>query len=545
GNTATVEFVEITPPVDAEQSTVTVDDDTLVADGADSTTVTIQIRDADGDPIERAGVSVSVSAELGSLAETSGSTDADGRFTTTLTAPASTGTDTISGRVLGEEIGNTAQVEYIAGTAAGLRFAEQPAGGTAGETFSASVEVIDANGNLIGDADDSITLQLTQPDDATLSGTTTVAATGGTASFGDLSIDLAGDYTLTASASGLDAAVSDSFGISAGEATGQGSEISADPEEIEADGVSAATITVQALDEFGNPVAEPGLAVTLSTTLGSLAETSGTTDADGRFVTTLTSTETGTAEISGTLDGDAIDNTASVEVVAASVSAGDSTIETADDRLEADGESSTTVTVQARDAGGNPVSEAGLAVTLSTTLGSLADDSGSTDADGRFVTTLTSEPTIGTAEISGTLGGEAIGDTASVLFVESGGGEIGGAVAVAFDIEPVKSVQHYPLNGEDGLPVTVGFVDAEGTPIESHNDEITIEIDSGPEGAVLGGTTTRTSQNGFVVFDDITLDTLGSYTLRASAPEMSDAVSEEFQVREESMFSDRFEATTE
>lgn len=533
GNNASVEFVDLTPPVDALQSTIVAADSTLVADGVDSTTVTVQIRDASGDPINRAGVSVELSANLGSLAETSGQTDGNGQFSTTLTAPTSVGTDTISGRVLGDDIGNTAQVDYIAGAAVKLRFGQQPAGGPAGDAFSASVEVVDTNGNLVSDASDSISLQLTQPDGATLMGTTTTAAASGTASFGDLAVDLAGDYTLTASASGLSAAVSQSFSITAGSASGTDSEITAAPDEVLANGVSTATITVQAQDAFGNPASESGLSVTLSTTLGTLADTSGTTDANGQFITTLASSATGTATVSGTLGGDAISNTASVSFVDPVTDAGSSSIAAADNELEADGVSSTTITVQVRDADGEPLAESGLPVTLSTTLGTLGDTSGTTDANGQFVTTLTSETAVGTAEITGTLGGNAIGNTASVVFVLTAGDT---ASAMVFEIQPTSSVQDFPIRG----PLTVGFVDELGDPV-TDDANITIEILSGPVGATLGGTTTLLSQDGFAIFSDLTLDMLGEYQLRATSQGMAPIDSNLFLVREDRLLHDRFQ----
>jgi len=537
GNTASVEFVDLTPPVDAMQSTITADDDTLVADGNDSTSITVQIRDSAGDPIAREGVSITLSAELGTLGETSGQTNADGQFSTTLTAPTDTGNDTISGRVLGDDIGNTAHVEYVAGPANRLRFTDQPADSMAGEPFSAAVEIIDADGNRVDSATNTINIQLTQADDAVLSGTLSVAAVDGVATFNDLSVDLAGDYTLTASSNSLTAGVSEPFRISGADASAANSTISADPDEIVANGMSTSTITVQAVDEFGNDVAEAGLTVTLSTTAGSLSDASGTTDGSGQFSTILTSaTSTGTATVSGTLDGDAIGNAATVNFVAGSSDAGTSTIEAADDELDADGESSTVITVQARDSDGQPVSESGAPVTLATTLGTLADTNGVTDENGQFITTLTSEQMIGTAEITGTLYGEPIDDTASVVFVEVLGET--SDLALTFEIQPGTSVEGVAIRG----PVTVGFVDDSGIPVDDHDADIQIQILEGPEGVSLGGTTVRMSEDGIAVFYDITLEMVGEYRLRATSLEAAPVESELFQVREDRMLHDRFES---
>lgn len=533
GNTASVDFVATA--IDPLNSTVTVADSQLTANGTDSTTVTVQLRDAEGNEVSEAGVDVNVFADLGSLTDDGGQTDANGQFSTTLTAPEAVGIDTVSGRVLGVDIDDTAQIEYVAGPATRLRFAEQPANGKAGVPFATAIEVTDANGNRVESATNDITVQLTQPGGASLSGTLTVSAVDGLASFNDLSIDLVGNYSLTASTSGLTAAVSNSFNIDAGDASGTNSEINASPEEIIANGVSTSSITVQAKDEFGNPASQSGLSVSLSTTAGTLTDASGTTDADGQFTTTLTSaTSTGTATVSGTLDGETIGNSATVAFVDATPDAGASTIEAADDELEADGESSTTITVQARDADGQPMAEADLPVTLSTTLGTLTDTDGTTDGNGQFITTLTSETVIGTAEITGTLNGEQIGNFASVAFVLTTGED---ATALDFEIEPGDSIENFPVHG----PVTVGFVDSSGIPVVDYDANITIEILTGPAGATLGGTTTIMSEDGFAIFADITLDMIGDYELRATSEGMAPADSNVFRVRVDGILQDRFE----
>jgi len=89
-------------------------------------------------------------------------------------------------------------------TAAGLiispaiQVAAQTPAGTVDTAFKAAVSV------AIG----------TKPAAGTLSGTTTVTATAGVATFSDLSISTAGNgYTLTASTSGLTSATSASFNI--------------------------------------------------------------------------------------------------------------------------------------------------------------------------------------------------------------------------------------------------------------------------------------------------------------------------------------------
>src|SRR4029079_15535346 len=99
-----------------------------------------------------------------------------------------------------------------AGAANKLAFSVQPSNTTAGASISPAVkvEVRDSNGNVVTSSSASVTLAIgTNPASGTLSGTKTVVAVNGVATFSDLSIDKAGTgYTLSASSAGLTGATS-------------------------------------------------------------------------------------------------------------------------------------------------------------------------------------------------------------------------------------------------------------------------------------------------------------------------------------------------
>ncbi len=80
---------------------------------------------------------------------------------------------------------------------------------------SVEVRVQDESGNAVTTATDAVTLAVgTNPGGGTLTGTTTVNAVGGVASFTDLVLNKTGaGYTLTATSSGLTEATSDAFDI--------------------------------------------------------------------------------------------------------------------------------------------------------------------------------------------------------------------------------------------------------------------------------------------------------------------------------------------
>jgi YVTN family beta-propeller protein len=105
----------------------------------------------------------------------------------------------------------------VAQDAAQLGFGVQPTDAIVGEPFAPAIqiEVRDANGNVVSTASDAVTLALgANPGGATLSGTVTVNASGGIASFNDLAIDKGGSgYTLTATVGSLASATSTTFDV--------------------------------------------------------------------------------------------------------------------------------------------------------------------------------------------------------------------------------------------------------------------------------------------------------------------------------------------
>jgi hypothetical protein len=107
----------------------------------------------------------------------------------------------------------------VAGAASQLSFSQQPTDTAAGSTITPviTVQIQDASENLVTTATDTITIAIGNDPSAgvaLLSGTLSVAAVSGVATFNDLSVDTGGTgYTLAASASGLTSTTSNPFDI--------------------------------------------------------------------------------------------------------------------------------------------------------------------------------------------------------------------------------------------------------------------------------------------------------------------------------------------
>jgi hypothetical protein len=138
------------------------------------------------------------------------------------------------------------------GTATKLAFGIQPTSTTAGSTISPSVTVLvqDSLGNVVTSNSSAMTLAIgTNPGSGTLSGTATLNAVSGVATFGTLVINKTGaGYTLTAADGSLTGATSSAFNITPGAANHFS--VVATPTTVTAG--SGFLVTVTALDNLGN-----------------------------------------------------------------------------------------------------------------------------------------------------------------------------------------------------------------------------------------------------------------------------------------------------
>lgn len=538
-------------PPSGATSQITASPTSIPANGTSTSTITVQLRDGFGNDLETGGDAVTLAKSGGGTLTATPVDNGDGTYTGTLTSDTSPETVTVTGTVNGGAITDNATVVFTVAPATQLDFDQQPTNEAAGATITPSITVRaeDAAGSLDPNFSGPVTLTIASgPSDGSLSGTTTRAATGGIATFDNLSIQRVGSYTLRAASGTLNQDTSSPFQITPGPPSGATSEISASPTSIDADGSSTSTITVLLRDAFGNALTAGGANVAVSTTLGTLGPV--TDNGNGTYSATLTSSTTaGTATINGTVNGAAISDTATVDftlvgaptlviqvqpsdtrvgqpispsvvvrvvdglgstltgftgsvtaalstrpaganldgdtvepfqngvatfddlridlggtgfrlgftapgavgvvsssfsVLSGAASPSQSTIVASPTAIAADGTSTSTITVQLRDASGFPLSTGGDDVTLSTTLGTLSAvrDVG----NGSYTATLRSATTEGTARITGTVNGAAITDDATVTFA------VGSA---DLEVEVVVSDGSPVLGGEVVYELTV------------------------------------------------------------------------------------------
>ena len=156
------------------------------------------------------------------------------------------------------------------GPATKVIYSQAPTAVVAGSAISPAVvvNIDDAGGNTVTSSNATVTMAITtNPGGGTLSGTLSVGATSGVATFSDLSIDKsANGYKLTASATGLTSAISGTFNVNPGAAVQLG--FTQQPSGGTG-GVAWATQPKVAIqDALGNTVTTSSATVTLTITTG-------------------------------------------------------------------------------------------------------------------------------------------------------------------------------------------------------------------------------------------------------------------------------------
>ncbi|MDI4648755.1 cadherin-like beta sandwich domain-containing protein [Cohnella hashimotonis] len=111
----------------ADYSEIEVGDARLLADGASQTSVTVRLKDAQGDARTSGGEAVVISSTRGTIGETTD--NLDGTYTATLTADTTLGTAIVSAGVDGSPLTSTASVQFVEGDVSPSRSAVT-AGGT-------------------------------------------------------------------------------------------------------------------------------------------------------------------------------------------------------------------------------------------------------------------------------------------------------------------------------------------------------------------------------------------------------------------------------
>ena len=158
------------------------------------------------------------------------------------------------------------------------------------------------------------------------------------------------------------------------------------------------------------------------------------------------------------------------DVVVSDADPGTSTITASLTSIPADGGTTSTITVQLKDADGIDLPSGGDTVVLSTDLGNLGGTV-TDNGNGTYTETLTAGAIAGTATITGILNGQAMSETATVDF-EPGPANLATSTITA---DPTS----IPADGTSTSTITVQLKDQYGNNLTTGGDTVTISADIG------------------------------------------------------------------
>ncbi len=407
------------------------------------------------------------------------------------------------------------------GPASYLAFGAEPRNGVAGAALSpaVTVEEFDVYGNLeTGDNSTQVTLSVASgPGTFTSSSTTTVTVSGGIATFNNLVLDTAGNYTLAENATGnLTGANSSGFTINFAAPDHIG--FAVQPRNTSAGAAIAPPVKVAVYDQYDNIVTTDDIDhITLTVASG-----------PGGFDPESTTTATVSGGIA-TFNNLILDTAGAYtlgEQTAGVLTGPDSngfTVNSAGpDHLGFSGQPSNTsadaaispaVQVSVLDKYLNPVTADNsdqVTLTVASGPGNFASGSTTTVAVTAGVATFSNlifhtggSYTLGESGTGGLTGPNSSSFTVSPPV----------PAYLSFTVQPGTSTAGNPIN--PAVQVTI-FDKFGGVVSDDNSDQVTLSVASGTGGFTSGSTTTVTVSGGVATFTNLVLDTAGTYTLAES-----------------------------
>ncbi len=509
-------------PAAASQVVYAVQPSNVTAGVADSPSIVVDVEDQFGNIVTSDGSNVTLSVATG-----------PGSLSGTVTVAASSGVATFS-NVKIDTAGNytltasdgalttatSGSFTVSAAAASKLAYGVQPSNVTAGVADSPSivVDVEDQFGNIVTTDSSNVTLAVaTGPGSA--SGTLTVAASSGVATFSNVKLNTAGNYTLTASDGALTTATSGSFTVSVAAASKV--VYSVQPSNVTAGVADSPSIVVDVEDQFGNIVTTDSSNVTLAVATGPGSASGTVTVAASGGVATLSNVKLNTAgNYTLTASDGALTTATSSSFTVNPAAASKLAYSVQPSNVTAGVADSPSIVVDVEDQFGNIVSTDSSNVTL-------AVASGPGSASG----TLTVAASGGVATFS-----NVKLDTAGNYTLTASDGALTTATSSSFTVSPAAASQVVyavqPSNVTAGVAdspsIVVDVEDQFGNIVSTDSSNVTLAVATGPGSA--SGTLTVAASSGVATFSNVKLDTSGNYTLTASDGSLTSATSNSFTV---------------
>jgi adhesin/invasin len=449
---------------------------------------TLQLQDADGTPIARESVVVTVAIASGGgtlSGTTTATSNAGGEVAfTDLAIHGSPGTRRLIFAAEAFAPATSAPIALGAGAPASIELVagdDQTAAAGQPVPIAPSVRVRDAEGTPLPGI--PVTFTVTKGE-GTVVGETPVTDADGVAAVNQWTLGhTVGENELSAEVSGQSLSGSPvvfSASSTPGVVSPTASEVEASPETITAsNGASATTITVRVRDQFGNAIAGVAVALAVDGSGNTLTQPSVPTDANGVASGQLSSTTAGTRSVTATANGIQLEQAATVTVQAGPPSAATSTAS-----VPATGHAGekTTIEIQLKDALGNPTPARASAIAV--TIGGANNVGGvaaSDEGGGRYTVSYTPEAA-GTDQVAVVVSGGALAGSPFASQVQPAASDAGQSSA---DVPGSVSIFN-------AFTITVVIRDRFGNVVGHGGDPVELQIDGAPQSLTDQGNGTYT-----------------------------------------------------
>ncbi len=444
--------VAVTTP-SSSRSTLSASPPSFTA-GTGSSTISVTVKDGGGHALAGAAVLLSATGTGNVVTQPAALTDSKGVAKGTL-ASSDAGAKVVSATANGVLITKTATVTVNANpvSASLSTVAAAPTSVPTGATSTITVTVKNNSGQPVSGA--TVVLAATGSGNALTQPAGVTNASG--VATGTLSSTVAETKTVSATANGIALTQTASVTVTGGGVSASQSTLGALPTSISA-GSGTSTITVTAKDAGGNPISGATVVLAATGTGNTLVQPAALTDPSGVATGTLSSTVVESKTVSATVNGVSLNQTATVTVTAGSVSASQSTLGASPSSIQA-GNGTSTITVTARDAGGNPISGATVVLAATGTGNTLVQPSGVTNASGVATGSLSSS-VAETKTVSATISGTAVTQTTSVTVTPA---------TISPTLSTVGATPASFTAGSGSATITVTVRNSSGQPVSGAN----------------------------------------------------------------------------
>jgi hypothetical protein len=520
----------------AAQLSFTVQPTTATAGASISPAVKVTVEDSQGNPVTTSTASIAVAITLpntpgGTLGGTATVSASAGVATFNNLSINKSGSYTLTATSSGLTSGTSASFTINPGTATKVVFLVQPSNAVSAATLTPSpqVEIQDVNSNRVTGSTAMVTLAIVpNAGGAVLSGTVTVAATAGVATFPGLSIDKAANgYTLNATSGSLTLATSTAFNITPGPAAKLA--FTVNPSNAVAGAAISPAVQVTVQDAQGNTVSSTA----------SIVMAFDNNAGGGSLTGTLTvAAVAGVATFSNLLinrpgTGYTLRATSGTLTLATSAAF----------NISVGAASQVAFTVQPS----NTVAGAFISPAVQVTI---QDSQGNTTASTANVVLAIAPPNANGGSLAGTTTVAAVAGVATfsnLSIAKAGSGyaltatsgalpvvtsstftiAAGAAAKLAFLVQPVTTAATIAITPSPQVEIQ----DSQGNRVVSSTLTIGIAIGTNPNSGVLSGTTSVAAVSGVATFPGLSIDKTGTgYTLVATSAPLTQATSTAFDI---------------